>query len=84
MFGSLKRFAGTAGAPARNAPQARMFLNCSAKVFLGVAEVLPDFLLNKVYTTVPNKAPMPAVIAIASAPQNVTRTIPIRMRAPPV
>ena len=36
------------------------------------------------YTTVPNKAPMPAVIAIASAPQNVTRATPIRMRAPPV
>ena len=36
------------------------------------------------YTTVPNKAPMPAVTAIARAPQNVTRVIPIRMRAPPV
>ena len=43
-----------------------------------------DLSLIAFYTVVPNKAPMPAVIAIARAPQNVTRTIPIRMGAPPV
>ena len=34
-------------------------------------------------TTVPNTFPMPAVKAIASAPQNVTRAVPRRMFAPP-
>lgn len=37
-----------------------------------------------IYKAVPNKAPMPAVIAIARAPQKVTRTTPIKIRAPPV
>ena len=31
-------------------------------------------------TTIPTSAPMPAVKAIASAPQNVTRIIPYDMR----
>jgi P-type Mg2+ transporter len=35
------------------------------------------------HTTVPNKAPTPAVIPIASAPQNVTRIAPGIMSAPP-
>src|ERR1017187_771978 len=34
--------------------------------------------------TVPNNFPMPAVSAIAKAPQNVTRTVARRMSAPPV
>ena len=36
------------------------------------------------YKVVPNNAPMPAVIAMARVPQNVTRNIPFRMGAPPV
>ena len=35
------------------------------------------------YTTVPKSAPTPAVIAMASAPQNVTRIAPARTPAPP-
>lgn len=35
------------------------------------------------HTTVPNNAPMPAVTAMASAPQNVTRIAPTATPAPP-
>ena len=44
-----------------------------------------DLLSHNSYTTVPKSAPTPAVIAIASAPQNVTRSRPRRYaRAPNV
>lgn len=36
------------------------------------------------YTTFPNKAPIPVVKPIASAPHNVTRTTPFKIDAPPV
>src|ERR1700686_5907417 len=36
-----------------------------------------------IYTTVPNNHPTPAVAAIASAPQNVTRIAPTVTPAPP-
>jgi len=36
-----------------------------------------------IYTAVPNSAPTPAVIAMASAPQNVTRIAPNVTPAPP-
>src|ERR1019366_9324657 len=36
------------------------------------------------YATVPNSAPTPAVTAMAKAPQNVTRSAPAAMPAPPV
>ncbi len=32
--------------------------------------------ISQAYPAVPNKAPTPAVIAIASAPQKVTRQVP--------
>ena len=40
--------------------------------------------LSRYPTAEPNSAPTPAVIAIASAPQNVTRHAPARSGAPPV
>ena len=43
-----------------------------------------DRLRIRRYTVVPNNAPMPAVIAMARVPQNVTRNIPLRIGAPPV
>jgi len=39
------------------------------------------FITNSLHTTVPNKAPTPAVSPIASAPQNVTRIAPTPNRA---
>ena len=42
-----------------------------------------DLLSHNSYTTVPKSAPTPAVIAIASAPQNVTRVAPAATPAPP-
>src|SRR3954454_18850096 len=35
------------------------------------------------YTTVPNRAPTPAVSPMARAPQNVTRSAPTQVLAPP-
>jgi hypothetical protein len=43
----------------------------------------PAGLRTRHQTTAPNSAPTPAVIAIASAPQKVTRHAPIRTPAPP-
>jgi hypothetical protein len=40
-------------------------------------------LVSQAQTTVPNNFPMPAVRAIASAPQNVTRAVARRIFAPP-
>ena len=42
-----------------------------------------DLLSHNSYTAVPKSAPTPAVIAIASAPQNVTRIAPAVTPAPP-
>jgi hypothetical protein len=41
------------------------------------------FITNSLHTTVPNKAPTPAVSPMASAPQNVTRIAPRAKPAPP-
>ena len=45
-----------------------------------IFDLLRHFSLQ---TTVPNSFPMPAVRAMASAPQNVTRAVPRRTFAPP-
>ena len=46
-------------------------------------EFLLRLLRNEPYAARPNKAPTPAVKAIAKAPQTVTRTAAVSIEAPP-
>jgi hypothetical protein len=54
-----------------------------AKVRLGQIRVKGSQSSNGGYTTAPNRWPMPAVMAMASAPQKVTLPAPIQIFAPP-
>lgn len=53
------------------------------RVFFRVMAPTSSRLQTTAHTTVPNKAPTPAVIPMASAPQNVTRIAPGKISAPP-
>lgn len=44
---------------------------------------MPSHPIGRVHAPVPNSDPTPAVRAMASAPQNVTRIVPIITAAPP-
>src|SRR5450759_5324542 len=68
--------------------RARQLLKCCADRTVGVAVTPPGQPSEQagwpqLQTTVPNNFPMPAVRAIAKAPQNVTRAVARRTLAPP-
>jgi hypothetical protein len=55
--------------------------NVSSRRLRGVGA--PCSWIDSFHTIVPTRDPMPAVSAMASAPQNVTRAAPIKTPAPP-
>ena len=48
-----------------------------------LVHALPQFSQRAAHTAVPNRLPIPAVTAIASAPLNAARIAPMMVRAPP-